>query len=134
LRETLDVIGDSSHDGHLRSKAGKSSFSGFQRRRGFGVGISCLQGRLRISCIPRMSGACERKTPPTMRRMIRVDRGAVSGGSSSKSMRRRSRFIPLSTNDRRVGSLARSARHSPLRAPPRDAAAEPSGGDRRSDG
>src|SRR5580704_16081485 len=47
----------------------------------------------------------ERKTPPTMRRMIKVERGAVSGGLNRKSMSRCSCFMPVSTTDLAIGSL-----------------------------
>jgi hypothetical protein len=46
----------------------------------------------------------DRKTPPAMRRMIKTDRGAVSGGVSRKSMSRCSGFMPMATADRVFGS------------------------------
>src|ERR1700691_527170 len=46
----------------------------------------------------------DRNTPPAMRRMIRVDRGAVSGGLNNESTRRSMVFIPMPTSDEAMGS------------------------------
>src|SRR5580698_10100170 len=57
----------------------------------------------------------ERKTPPTIRRMTKVARGAVSGGSNRKSRSRWICLIPMTTAVPIIGSLRRSSlssRHS----------------------
>src|ERR1019366_5356519 len=54
----------------------------------------------------------ERKTPPAMARMMRTDRGAVTGGFSKKSTSRLSLSMILSTIDDGIGS--RKAHDDPL--------------------
>src|SRR5580658_5421944 len=50
----------------------------------------------------------ERKTPPTMRRMTRVERGAVRGALNRKSRSRWICFIPMTTAVPVIGSTVRA--------------------------